>query len=88
MTFTLECCFSLPAGRTQIESHHDKLKELNLKFNTHTHTHTSKPALSTQTGECVRYFDINHLRGQYILHKVALIKSLNARYQIFQKQCK
>lgn len=32
-------------------------------------------------------FEINHLKGQCILHKVALIKLLNARYHVFQNFC-
>lgn len=51
---------------------------------THTHNQTSlRSALNMYI-----IFDIRHFRGLYILHKVALIKSLNACYHIFQKQCR
>lgn len=52
----------------------------------HTRTHTPfRPSTRHSAFNVYIIFDINHLRGQYILHKVALIKSLNARYHIFQK---
>lgn len=57
-----------------------------LRPHSQTHTHNQMSLRSALNMYII--FDIRHFRGLYILHKVALIKSLNACYHIFQKQCR